>query len=94
MVDIVTSAVEAIRPALEAAGQPVARRPGLRQPMRAGWGRCCSNLLEQPTEYTPRGAVSLHVATEGGNVITAISDSGRASAEALDRIVPVRAGGR
>ncbi|MNK84396.1 Aerobic respiration control sensor protein ArcB [compost metagenome] len=90
--DIVTSAVEAIRPALEAAGQSFSLTlpagPVFVNADAGRLGQVLLNLLSNATKYTPRGgAVSLHVATEGGNVITAISDSGQGIApEALDRI--------
>lgn len=90
--DIVTAAVEAIRPALDAAGQSLSLTlpagPVFVNADAGRLGQVLSNLLSNATKYTPRGgAVSIHMTTEGGNVITAIGDSGKGIApEALDRI--------
>ncbi len=57
--DIVTSAVEAIRPALEAAGQSLSltlpTRPVFVNADAGRLGQVFSNLLSNATKYTPRG---------------------------------------
>lgn len=90
--DIVTAAVEAIRPALDTAGQSLTvtlpEGPVFVNADAGRVGQVLSNLLSNATKYTPRGgAISIQVAAEGGNVITAIGDSGKGIApQALDRI--------
>ncbi|CAN7707291.1 PAS domain-containing protein [Cupriavidus necator] len=89
---VVTTSIEAIRPALEAAGQQlVVALPASSPYVRADaarLGQVLLNLLSNAVKYTPRGGtVSVHVSVESARVITAVSDTGRGLAPAaLDRI--------
>ncbi|SDC73410.1 hypothetical protein SAMN05216345_103485 [Cupriavidus sp. YR651] len=90
--EIVTAAVEAIRPVLDAAGHSLTvtlpRDPLFVNADAARLGQVLANLLSNATKYTPRGgAISVHVSAEDGNVITAVGDTGQGIApDALDRI--------
>ena len=90
--EVVSTAIEAMRPALEAASQKlVAALPA--EPVfvngdAARLEQVMSNLLSNATKYTPRGGtVTVRVRADGGNVVTSVSDTGRGiSCDALDRI--------
>lgn len=90
--DVVNVAIEAMRPAMEAASQALTVTlpidPVFVNGDAARLEQVMSNLLSNASKYTPRGgAVTVQVRTEGGHVITTISDTGRGIAgHALDRI--------
>jgi len=90
--EVATTAIEAVRPALESASQTLTvslpPEPVFVNGDAARLEQVLSNLLSNATKYTPRGgAVTVQVRAEGGNVMTTIADTGRGIAtEALDRI--------
>lgn len=90
--EVVSTAIEAIRPALDNAAQTFAvtlpDEPVFVNGDAARLEQVLSNLLSNATKYTPRGGtVTVRVRAEGGNITTAICDTGRGIApEALDRI--------
>ncbi|WP_423198950.1 MULTISPECIES: hybrid sensor histidine kinase/response regulator [unclassified Cupriavidus] len=90
--EIVSASIEAMRPTLEAAGQRLAVTlppdPVFVNADAGRLGQVLSNLLSNAAKYTPRGgAITVTVNTDGGNVVTMVSDSGEGIApDALDRI--------
>ncbi len=90
--EVVTTAIEAMRPALEAASQRLSvrlpRDPVFVNGDAARLEQVLSNLLSNATKYTPRGgAVTVRVWADVGHVVTTIGDTGRGIAsDALDRI--------
>lgn len=90
--DVVTTAIEAMRPALENASQKLnvslPSDPVFVNGDGARLEQVLSNLLSNATKYTPRGGtITVRVRADAGNVVTTISDTGRGIAtDALDRI--------
>ena len=90
--EVVSTAIEAMRPALEGASQKLEvtlpADPVFVNGDAARLEQVLSNLLSNATKYTQRGgAVTVTVKAEAGQVITAIEDTGRGIAtDALDRI--------
>jgi len=90
--EVVATAVEAMRPALDGASQKfdvvLPADPVFVNGDAARLEQVLSNLLSNATKYTPRGGtVTVRVRADAGNVVTTISDTGRGIApEALDRI--------
>lgn len=90
--EVVATAIEAMRPALDSASQKfdvvLPADPVFVKGDAARLEQVLSNLLSNATKYTPRGGtVSVRVRADAGNVVTTISDTGRGIApEALDRI--------
>lgn len=90
--EIVSTSIEAMRPALEAAGQRLTVTlppdPVFVNADAGRLGQVLSNLLSNAAKYTPRGgAITVTVNADGSNVITMVSDSGQGiAADALDRI--------
>nr|WP_315593575.1 ATP-binding protein [uncultured Cupriavidus sp.] len=90
--EVVSTAIEAMRPALEGASQKLdvtlPADPVFVNGDAARLEQVLSNLLSNATKYTQRGgAVTVTVKAEAGQVITTIEDTGRGIAtDALDRI--------
>jgi PAS domain S-box-containing protein len=90
--EVVATAIDAMRPALEGASQQLEvalpADPVFVNGDAARLEQVLSNLLSNATKYTPRGGtVKVRVHAEAGNVVTTIGDTGRGIApEALDRI--------
>lgn len=90
--DVMNTAIEAMRPALESASQKLEvtlpADPVFVNGDAARLEQVLSNLLSNATKYTARGGtVTVRVRAEAGNAITTVSDTGRGIApEALDRI--------
>lgn len=90
--EVVSTAIEAMRPALEGASQKLEvtlpADPVFVNGDAARLEQVLSNLLSNATKYTQRGgAVTVTVKAEAGQVITTIEDTGRGIAtDALDRI--------
>lgn len=90
--EVVTTAIDAMRPALEGASQQLEvalpADPVFVNGDAARLEQVLSNLLSNATKYTPRGGtVTVRVRADSGNVVTTIGDTGRGIApEALDRI--------
>jgi len=90
--EVVTTAIEAMRPALDGASQTfevaMPADPVFVNGDAARLEQVLSNLLSNATKYTPRGGtVTVRVRADAGNVVTTIGDTGRGIApEALDRI--------
>ncbi len=90
--DVMNTAIEAMRPALESASQKLdvtlPADPVFVNGDAARLEQVLSNLLSNATKYTARGGtVTVRVRAEAGNAITTVSDTGRGIApEALDRI--------
>ncbi len=90
--EVVSTAIEAMRPALEGASQKLEvtlpADPVFVNGDAARLEQVLSNLISNATKYTQRGGtVTITVRAEGGHVITTIQDTGRGIAiDALDRI--------
>ncbi|PLQ00595.1 hybrid sensor histidine kinase/response regulator [Cupriavidus pauculus] len=90
--EVVATAIEAMRPALDGASQKfevvLPADPVFVNGDAARLEQVLSNLLSNATKYTQRGGtVTVRVRADAGNVVTTISDTGRGIVpEALDRI--------